>query len=324
MKKLICLILTLALVLGCVPMAAFAESVCASSVYSADAQLLEVVKEGAPIRSGTSQNKDVLVKCGEGAVLEKVDTKYNWHGNRWYAVTYSDGKACYRGYIYSGNVTQHSCGYETMDWEGVTYKWCDCGRVTVEITSTATVKRSDAIALAGTAGMTGAVLADGPLPVGDFIGLGILIAVGLMEQTGVLPSATEVIEVTEDISLEEYLEDKEEGVCPVDSYRRVKRVGDSLVYADNKCLNLIEAYLVVSAFKEDVYCRDYETALTLAMLHKLGGFSEIHDETKDYYHHFHFGQNVVTEDNPKGKHVGVEGGHIFYGTSALTNSIPLS
>ncbi len=320
MKRIISIILTLALLIGCIPMNTFAADsgeICAVSTYSENASLLEIKKNKAPLRTGPGEKYSTLVKCEKGVVLEKTGTTYNKYLNKWYEVTYQDAKngKCYTGYMYSENVKKHSHSFDKFEYDGVTYKFCDCGKITITIKTTSTVKKSNALAIAGTAAGS-MTLVDGPIPIGDLLGLGIVISVGIMAETGVLPTTTEVQDVLEDIDYNTYYKYKNDDTCPVDSYYRVKRVDGTLKYTDKECIDAALAYVWVVSGK-DVWCKDWDTAAKVAALHKDGGFSEIDSGNKDYWYHFHLGRCSET-----GKHLDVVGGHVFYGTSAITHRKP--
>jgi hypothetical protein len=96
MKKIISTLLALILVLGCFPVSAFAagnDETCAVAPYSSNASLIEVTREGAPIRTGPGERYSTVVKCELGTVLEKTDTTINRYLNRWYKVTYRDSQS---------------------------------------------------------------------------------------------------------------------------------------------------------------------------------------------------------------------------------------
>ena len=318
MKKIISILLALILVLGCFPVNAFAagnEETCAVAPYSSNASLVEVTREGAPIRTGPGERYSTVVKCELGTVLEKTGTTINRYLNRWYEVTYRESQSnkCYTGYIYSENAQKkHTHQYEVLEYDGVTYKYCDCGTLTVRVKNEYRVQKAEAVAIAGTAAGALAVV-DGPIPAGDLIGVGLLITVGILDATGVLPTVEEVQEVYEDIDFDQFDDDDS---CPIDSYRRVSRAGGTLTYTDSDCLSIVEAYVWVRT-GNDVWCRDWDTAHKPGSLHATGCFSEIDSGDKDYWYHFHLGTCT-----PSGKHLDVVGGHIFYGASAITHRLP--
>lgn len=322
LKRLLSIILTMSILLSCIPMQVFASDsgeVCAASTYSDGASLLEVKKDRAPLRSGPAEKNSILIRCDKGVVLEKKDTTINKYLNKWYKVTYKDIKTgtCYSGYMYSENVKKHSHSFDKFEYDGVTYKFCDCGKLTVTVKSTSTVKKSNALAIASTAAGS-MTLVDGPLPVGDMLGLGIIITLGIMSETGVIPSTRAVHTVYEDIDIDEYHKYKNDNSCPIDSYYKVIRSGGGLKYVDKQCFDAAVAYVWVLA-GGDVWCKDWDTALKVTLLHKDGGFSEIDSGDKDYWYHFHLGSCTDT-----GKHLdNVVGGHIFYGTSKINHRLPV-
>lgn len=313
-KRVLAIVLVLCTLVTMAAPAFAAESgeVCAVSPYSSKAALVEVVCDGAPIRTGPGKAYSTVVRCEAGAVLEKTGTKINRYLNRWYEVTYRDSESnrCYSGYIYAENTQKHTHDYETLRYDGTTYRFCDCGRITVRVEYR--LKKANAVAAAGAA--AGALAAaDGPIPLGDILGVGLLISVGLMEATGVIPSADTVEAVYETVDFEQFDND---GVCPIDSYRRVSRGGGTLSFLDQECLSIVEAYVWVFT-GNDVWCSSWDTAYELASLCPMGCFSEIDSGNRDYWYHFHLGSCTV-----EGKHEYVFGGHVFYGTSAITHRLP--
>ena len=315
MKKIISIILSLVMLLSCVPVNAFAaenEEVCAVAPYSNQATLVEVVRDGAPIRTGPGEKYDTVVSCEVGAVLEKTGTKVNRYLNQWYEVTYRDieNNKCYSGYIYSENTQKHSHTYEKLEYDTVTYKFCDCGKITVRVEYR--VQKAEAVAVASAAAGTLAVV-DGPVPLGDILGAGLLITVGIMEATGAIPDVDTVQSVYEDINFDQFDDDD---ACPIDSYRRVSRANGNLSYIDKDCLSVVEAYVWVFT-GNDVWTSTWDAAYLLASLCPIGCFSEIDSGDKDYWYHFHMGSCT-----PEGKHEYVIGGHTFYGTSAITHRLP--
>lgn len=315
MKRTISIILAIILVFGCIPVNAFAagnEETCVLSPYSTKAALLEITRDGAPIRTGPGEKYSTVVICEIGTVLEKDGTKINKYLNKWYEVTYRDGQSnkCYSGYVYSGHAQKHSHQYETIEYDGATYEFCDCGRLAVLVANE--VQMADAMAVAATAGTL--TVADGPFPLGDMIAIGLLITIGYLDATGVIPDTDELVSVYEDVELvrDEY----ENDACPIGTYRKVSRLGGTLTYLDKECMSILVAYIWVRT-GNDVWCQNWETAYALGSIHMNGCFSEIDSGNKDYWYHFHLGKCTDS-----GKHVDVVGGHIFYGTSAITHSLP--
>ena len=315
-KKLTAIVMALVLLFSCIPVSTYAaesEEVCAAP-YNDKASLIEVTRQGAPIRTGPGERYSTVTTCPTGTVLEKTGSKLSRALNQFYEVTYRDNYGnCYSGYIFSENTTKHSHEFEKIEYEGLTYKVCDCGKITVRVKTEYRLKKADAVAVAGAAAGTLAA-ADGPVPLGDLLGAGLLVTVGIMNDIGIIPDADEIQAVYEDIDLDQLNDDDDS--CPIDSYRKVSRKNGPLEFVGNDCMSIIEAYGHVRS-GQDVWCRDYPTAHKLASLCKKGCFSEIDSGNKDYWYHFHLGTCT-----PEGKHLDVVGGHIFWGTSAITHSLP--
>ena len=316
-KRLISLLLILALIVSCFPVSALAagnEETCSVARYSDSADLLEITRDGAPIRSGPGESYSITVTCQEGAVVEKIGSTINRYLHRWYEVTYRDaeGNQCYTGYIYSENVQKHTHQYESLVFEGLTYKYCDCGKITVRVPADSQVTGHDvrSILYSTAAALP---LVDGPLPVGDMIAVGLLVVGGVMAVEGAVPLAGEVATILQDVDYYQYRQDDR---CPTDSYYKVTRINGTLAFVDNKCMDKVEAYVWVRT-GHDVWCKDWSTAQKLGLLHLKGCFSEIDSGNKDYWYHFHLGSCTS-----EGKHIDVVGGHIFYGASAITGSFP--
>lgn len=323
MKKFISIIMILALLVNIVPVGVLAAenndevTYCAVENYSNQAKLVETIKD-CPIRRGAGQAYETVTNCPENVVLEVTGWTINRHLNVWYRVNYRDSanNICYTGYIYSQNVRTHNCNFDHFTYDGVTYNYCNCGKITVTVKTFAEVKQSNAMTIANyatTAGIT-ATAADGPLPVGDLIGLGIIVTAALVYKTGAIPNVSTIQEVIREIDFDEYQEENDD--CPSTSYRKVMRVGDTLKYIDNECMSAGKAYAYARA-GGDVYCSTWDMAAVVGALHPDGSFSEIDSGNKDYWYHFHLGQK-----NDQGRHIDVVGGHIFYGKSAITGRVP--
>lgn len=322
MKKIISAILALVLMVNVFSVGVIAaengseSTFCAVENYSSKAELVETIKD-CPIRTGAGQDHRKVANCPEDVVLEVIGHKVNKHLNLWYKVNYRDSanNICYTGYIYSKNVRTHTCSFDSFTYDGVTYHYCDCGKITVTVKTNMEVKKADAVTIAGyatTAGIT--ATADGPLPLGDMIAVGILVATGLAYKMDALPTVTMIEEVIQEVDFDEYVEEND--ACPSTSYRKVARVGGTLKYIDDDCMTAVEAYVYVRA-GGDVYASNMNTAAAVGALHTGGCFSEIDGGGKDYWYHYHLGAI-----NEYGKHIGVVGGHIFYGESAITHRVP--
>ena len=61
-----------------------------------ESQYVEVVNEGAPIRTEPYKEADVIITCSEGRLLECEGGICNSHGNGWYIVNVQGNS----GYIY--------------------------------------------------------------------------------------------------------------------------------------------------------------------------------------------------------------------------------
>lgn len=285
MKKAISIILIAALLIAALPVQCFAAS-------NTIPVLLEVTVDNAPIRAASNKNGKVIARCAKGSVLTCTGSCINSAGNRWYKVEYDD----WYYYIYSGNVKTHTHTFEYIDYDGVSYRYCDCGLVQVP---TKTQAKQAATMTPYLSAAVGVAALDGPVPLGDIIGVTIIL-VGSMLTYGVTKNV--VTEVVENIDLSRYARSNS---CSTASYRAVSRAGGKLTYLDDACLNLGEAFVYTYFAGGDVYTQTYAAAEELAML---GGdhFTEIDKDKPDYYYHFHYGTK-----NPRY----TVGGHIFYGAT---------
>jgi hypothetical protein len=283
MFKLMSFVLVMALLVVSTPISANAASV----------TYLEITRDNAPLRKEAHDEGKIVARCEEGAVLKSTGSFYNYKFRKWHRVEYQGSTY----YIYSGNVETHYHEYEELYYGGTTYKYCDCGQVNV--VSTVNVSQSNSIAAyAGAAGV--AVAVDGPIPVGDIVGAAILLYGACYLATSEFSDA--VIDVLEEIDVDEFL-DAHENVCSTESFRKVSRLGGTLTYIDNECMDDIQAFFYVMLVG-DVYNVYEQNAEELAALYG----SYFKDRDKDnpaYWWHFHLGNDH--KDKVKG--------HIFFGTN---------
>ena len=296
-KHAVSILLILALFISAMPAAAFADS----------STFLEVVKEGAPIRAKAAEEGRVVERCAVGAVLECTGSKINHHMNRWYIVKTSSGG---EAYIYSGNVKEHSHNYTDLRFEDITYSVCNCGRVQVKADNEAKEEEGSKVLAAVSAALPAAV-ADGPLPVGDLVGIGIVI-VSVAALHDVVLSTDSLSSAISLADFDEYLS-KKEGVCNSSSFRKVARLNGNLKYIDNRCLDLAEAYIYV-LLGGDVYTPDENNAMMLAAEYGRATFERDKDKIS-YFYHYHFGLHFDEHGNRIENDT--VGGHIFFGLNDL-------
>ena len=281
--KLMSFVLVMALLVVSTPISANAASV----------TYLEITRDNAPLRKEAHDEGKIVARCEEGAVLKSTGSFYNYKFRKWHRVEYQGSTY----YIYSGNVATHTHDYEELYYGGTTYKYCDCGQVNV--VSTTTKYASETIAsYASAAGL--AIGLDGPAPIGDIVGAAIIMYTACYLATNGLSDV--VIDVLEEIDVDEFLDDRE-NECSAESFRKVSRVGGTLTYIDNQCMDEIQAFFYVMLVG-DVYNYDEQNAEELAALY--GSYFKDKDKDKpSYWWHFHLGND----------HKSKVKGHIFFGTN---------
>lgn len=294
--KFLSLLLVLVLFVGMIP----------APVHAASTTYLEVTRSNAPVRADKFDTGKVVERCSKGEVLKSTGTTWNWKGSKWFKVQLDGSSKTY--YIYSGNVKTHKHSYKnTVTFDGVTYKICSCGYINVTAKTQMKLQQGNAIALsASTYGSLalGTGTLDGPLPVGDVIGL-VILAYGAYTMTsGQTISSSKAQEIAIELDFGDYLK-QNPNTCSEASFRMVSRAtGKNLAYKSKTCYNAVQAY-ALAVGGQDMYTRYQPNALLAASFHPGGCFSDIDKNQPGYYHHYHLGSSHDTK----------MGGHIFYGKS---------
>lgn len=286
---------------------------------------LKVTKQNsAVIRSGNSEKHSIVDRIPTGTILESTGSCKNGVGNTWYKIQYK-GKTCY---IYSGNVSRIAHHYETLEFDDVVYRVCDCGKVTVSSASqsklqtgqnVAKFSHSTALAIPLSGGLAfnmgatemakygsyalGSSAVDGILPVGDIVAILILAYGAYAMATNSPITQSTATDIAAEMDFDQYLKENRL-VCSEASFRVVTRHPGGLTYVNDKCYNAIQAYFMAKSGM-DMYTRYYPNALLAASFHPTGYYSEIDKDQPNYYYHFHLGANKKLKT----------GGHIFYGMS---------
>ncbi len=293
-NKVLAIITSLILIINMLPM----------STAVADAEYVEVTENSAPIRNDYYDTGDVLQWVSRGTMLRVIDSKRNLYLNKWYEVQYDTGYSCIRGWIYSGDVSEHSHEYQRFSYNGNTFGICTkCKTVSMERVTTVRSSQADALVAAiPTAG--GLAAADGPLPVGEIAGL-IVLGIAYLE-IGNTVSSTVVREWIDSVSLDEIM--RELDSCSPQSFYRVSRTANGLVKKDGECLSVLQAFLESRFNRTDVWTIDKDAAETCAKLN-FGRFFGPERDSKDCetkYYHFHYGTSHKNKDAST---------HVFYGTT---------
>ena len=326
MKKLIARIISMLLcacmLVSLVPVNAHAAS---ETIY------VEVTKDNAPLRAENNQDGAVVARYEKGIILETEGSCINKKLNTWYKVDY-EGKTCY---IYSGNVAVHEHKYMEINVLDYCFYFCDCGELLQETTKNLKLLRSPAsvgyigmgvqlvTAYSGTISMEEAVavagglsIADGALPVGDVIALGVLLLATLAELSNGLPDQLTSTQVLQQVDYRELLKRNEES-CSDYSYRRVTSLTkDGNLTVSKTCYNLAAAFVCAAGLKENIYTRYVESAYALAALFSTyGSYKTDPAHNEGYYQHFH----LYWDEKNSGK----VSNHVFYGTALSTGALPI-
>lgn len=301
MKKFISIAVLIAiLTISIIPVTAVAETI----------NYVVVSKDRAPIRAEPYEEGAVVAWFARNTYLETSATIINLRLNKWYEVEYG-GQSCY---IYSGNVTKHTHAYQTIHFNRETFEFCTCGKIertaggpkismavaTAAIPFVRYVSSPSYYALAGAT-----ALADGPLPVGDTIALGMMIVGACVQGHIMMPTVETLVDLISDSEFTEYLRNRDNNICTPYSFRKVQRLNGTLHYIDEYCMDEIEALIYVRAIKGDVYTSSEDAALMLVA--KYGaGVCERDKDNETYFYHYH-----LTHANSEKRY----GGHIFYGAN---------
>ena len=140
MKKFISIILTFALILGCIPVNAFAAEPSVSGDY------IEIISDTAILRTGPGKNYSEVdsldLQPGDCLALTNKAYTINKHGNVWFEIVYNDTVV----YLYEQHASFHEHNYVRVD-EGFTV--CKCGSYKIE-ESSPIMQTDAAAATAGT------------------------------------------------------------------------------------------------------------------------------------------------------------------------------
>lgn len=286
MKRMISLLLILGVLLSLLPVSAFAES----KTY------IEVTKNNAPLRDRPYEEGQAIAKCEEGTVFSVVDTRINKRLNKWYEVFYN-GKSCY---IFSGNVKTHTHSYKSIIINDICFDVCACGDASVS--SAPSDKKEVGNEILSSASLAAPAVfagADGPLPIGDIIGLGILIVGTCYAHDILVPSTENLVEMLKESDFYEYLNESER-VCKPTDFRLVMRLPGMLKYTDNRCMDVMEAYIATRFLHLDVYTADENAALALVAMHG-SGIMERDKDKESFFYHYHLGTDRIIKS------------HIFFG-----------
>ena len=290
MKKFLSVFLSLVLLINILPLGA----------AMADTQYVEVTADSAPIRDDYYETGSVLYWASRGGMLKVVKTKTNMYFNKWYYVEYDTGYSCGRGWIYSGNIKEHSHNYQTYNYNGNKFGVCTkCGTVSIERTRTVEMSRADAfVAALPAAGV--AAGADGPIPAGDVVAV-VILGLALLE-LGQTPSTYQIQEWAESVDIADYV--REDNTCSIESFYKVQRAGN-LVKIDNRCMNAFQAFLCSRFLGYDVWTMDPQAAVLCASMNGGRFFGPERDANKaDYYYHYHYGTDHQHKDTET---------HVFFG-----------
>lgn len=280
------------------------ESQTADHTYALDTSILhhgddmiEVVRDNAPIREEPLGSSPVVARVAETTVLCKTGTTWNRYLNKWYEVQYGN-KTCY---IYSGNVKAHTHEYRNYTADGITFHICSCGEAYLNApTESKAALGNEAYAAAALA----LPLADGPLPVGDVLAGMVVIYLGYCALVDIAPSITLLADISNTLDNPDLFEDNDFG-CSEWSFRWVVRESGKLKYVNDECIDMATAYVAVYSGL-DVYTPYQETA---EMLADMNG-QWVWERDKDmptYFYHYHFYDEQYNR----------VGGHVFYGTNDL-------
>jgi len=292
MKRFVSVLLSVLIVFNLLPAVSLAET-----------KYVEVKKDSAPIRDTYYDVGNVYEWVGSGTALKVLDTKTNKYHNLWYKVEHNGT----RGWIWEGNVRNHSHNYQRITYNGNTFGVCErCGTISVERVTTVPLKKADSLALAIPSAI-GASALDGPFPFGEIAGLFIM-GLALIEMSG-SATETQIREMAETADLSEFSKGNDQ--CSLESFYKVQRAGGVLKHIDHKCMDTIQAFICVRYLGIDVWTASPSAALECAAMNWGRFFMERDSNQPSYYYHYHLGASHKDMDS---------NAHIFFGTNDLGES----
>lgn len=295
MKRMICAILVVVLLIGMFPITAFA----ASKTY------IEVTKDNAAVRTKADGDAKIALRVEDGTVLESVGTCFNWKKfSNWHEIRIPGKEGTY--FIFAGNVKTHEHKTTNITVNNIVYKICSCGDISAGATTAEQKEEANLVLGSATLALP---LVDGPLPLGDLAAAAVLIVGACIVHDYAIPAAEELADMISEADFDKYLEDRKENTCSPYTFRRVAIQPGCLKYLDQYCMDAVEAYLYVRLLQGNVYTSSEDSALILAAM--FGSAIMERDKatpTKDvttYFYHYHVG----TERKNKA--------HIFFGLNDL-------
>ncbi len=146
----------------------------------------------------------------------------------------------------------------------------------------------------------GLAVADGPLPVGDIVGLIISVAAICIYYDSTVPSAKDFAKtITEADIIQDLLLKKT--ACTPDTFHLVRRYSGGLKYLSPYCMDIYEAMAVGVLLGMDVYTESEASAMMLALAFDGSAIAERDKDQISYFYHYHYGVNRKTK------------AHIFFG-----------
>lgn len=116
MKRILCVVLLIVMLVNYFPVLVFADST----------YLLEVTQDGAPLREKPKKAGKVIVQLNTGDCVTCIGSTVNSAGNLWYKIKYANKEA----YIYSGNVIDHT--HNMVQVSDTNVFICKCGHYEVK------------------------------------------------------------------------------------------------------------------------------------------------------------------------------------------------
>ena len=301
-SRMVSIVLALIMVVGMAVPAFAASSEYTGKVGGID-DGVTVTKDNAPLRASANGKDTILCHVAKGAVLERVGTARSgaFGHNKWYRVKY-EGKEYF---LFSENAEVHEHKYKKFYVEETSFKICDCGKVVFTTKQKVEVKHMESLAAVVSAAAGTATL-DGPLPLGDIIGAGIVAAGGIFILTGELVDRSTMEEILIDVDYVEYIKN-EKKECNDLTFRMVERPpeGGNLRKISDSCITMGQAYVYVRYCGGDVWCTNSVIAENLAQLNDGGYYFDGDVDALTHYNHIH----LTTDSGVKIPT------HIFYGTN---------
>lgn len=124
MKKILCIIMSLVLLMGCLPVTAFAATednpyICYNYTdCTENGEIYEVIDDGCPVRAKSKSSAKILTRLDAGMFVSVKEIKVTARLTRWARIEYPDGEKIKSAWIFIGNLEKHKHDFTTVMKDG--------------------------------------------------------------------------------------------------------------------------------------------------------------------------------------------------------------